>query len=768
MKHIHVHIEGQVQGVGFRPFVFRLATQMGIAGWVCNDVDGVHIEAEASELKLNNFTTKLRTEAPAISRITRMTIQKGAFKNYSAFEITESSKQGIPNLLITPDIGLCENCRIEIHDPGNRRYQYPFTTCTQCGPRYSILKALPYDRPVTSMNKFALCEQCRQEYQTVRDKRFYSQTNSCPQCAIDTWLLNSSGEKIASGWSEVFPRAISALRQGKIVAVKGIGGYLLLTDACNEEAIKTLRQRKHRPSKPFALLYPDLESLHQDVEISKEEAKEFTTRQSPIVLMRLRRVPLSGLHASLVAPGLNTIGVMQPYTAMFELIAHEFKKPLIATSGNVSGSPVLYKDKEAIHALHTIADLFLINNRDIEIAQDDSVVQFTSDYSKRVVIRRSRGFAPTLLKNAFSDETILAMGADLKSTFTLQANGRIYTSQYLGDLESYESQESFKTALQHLLNLLNAKPERVIIDQHPTYFSSQLGEELANHWVVPVHKVQHHKAHAFAVLAENDLLTSEVPVLCVTWDGTGYGEDRNIWGGEFFEYSDHSLHRIGQLEYVAGWLGDKMAKDTRLSALSFCKNIERSRKNLARKFPQKEWAYYANLLQTKPAWYMSSMGRLFDTVACLTGISNYNSFEGEAAMHLEAKAVWDLDAFPYPVTWKDSSLQTDPLLDLVLTDLENHVPAETIAYKFHAYLADVVYSIVTAKGYHRVAFSGGVFQNALLVDLVTQRLKGYEIFFHRELSPNDENISFGQLAAIEIGHINERYHHREHENLVTA
>lgn len=580
------------------------------------------------------------------------------------------------------------------------------------------------------------------------DRRYYSQTNSCPACAIEVKFLSSSGEMLASDWVNALPMLIQKLNEGNIIAMKGIGGYLLLCDATNPQAIKALRERKHRPTKPFALMYPNLEALKQDAYVSDDEAKEFRSIQSPIVLVVAKEHPASGVCTELIAPGLTRIGAMQPYTAMFELMMAELQKPILATSANVSGSPIIYRDDEALLLLNNIADYFIVHNREIEIAQDDSVVQFSSVHNQRVVLRRSRGFAPTVFKNAFSNETILAMGADMKSSFALQANGRIYTSQYLGDLESYESQESYRNALFHLLKLLQLKPDRIVIDAHPNYYSSQWGKTLAESWSIPIQQVQHHKAHAYAVMAENNLLKANEPVLHVIWDGTGYGDDGNSWGGEFFEYNEGSLKRMGQLKYAPVWQGDKMARDGRLAALFIGNESDTVKRFLKNKFPDVVWQYYSKLIATPPQRYTSSVGRLFDAVACLTGINTINSFEGESAMRLETAAMTGVTPIRYRVKWKDTLLETEDLLNQIVLDMEEGIHPEKIAYKFHNYLADVVQSVAAAKQYASIAFSGGVFQNALLMDLIRDRLNGKQLFVHREVSPNDENIAFGQLASV--------------------
>jgi hydrogenase maturation protein HypF len=746
MTCLHIHIEGLVQGVGFRPFVYRLATEMQLTGWVSNGVDGVHIEIAGALEQLQDFIDRIQKDAPSIARITDVSIEETSIKHFEKFKIIESTTSGRPNLLITPDMGMCNACSVEIHDSENHRYNYPFTTCTNCGPRYSILKSLPYDRHTTTMNQFAPCARCEEEYYNPLNRRYYSQTNSCPECAIEAWLVNAKGERLADHWTEAFPILLDALAAGKIIAIKGIGGYLLMADATNYKAVLTLREQKHRPTKPFALMYPDVETLQLDTQVNAEEEAALTSPPNPIVLLPLKAYPASGICADEIAPGLNKIGAMLPYTAMFDMIMREWKKPVIATSGNVSGSPILYQDDEAFRGLHTVADLFLMHNREITIAQDDSVMQHSPVQEQPIVLRRSRGFAPTVSYPAFSNETTLAMGADMKSSFSLQANGRIYTSQYLGDLGSYESQESYKATLFHLLKLINVKPDRIVMDAHPQYFSTQLGKSLAEKWGIPVSNVQHHKAHAYAVLAENNLIGCHEPVLNVVWDGTGYGDDGNNWGGEFFEFCDGAMERIGHIAYAPVWQGDKMAQDGRLAALFFGGQSERVRAFLQPKFSDVVWLYYEKLLHTKSDLYTSSVGRLFDAVACLTAVNLFNLYEGESAMKLEALASHGHTAVRYHVRWKDTTLDTENLLNQIVLDLKEGIRPEKIAFKFHAWLADAIHSVVESKDYRKIALSGGVFQNALLIDLVLRKLKDKQVLLHKELSPNDENISFGQLA----------------------
>lgn len=748
MRWVHVHITGIVQGVGFRPFVFKLANWLQLKGWVRNDVDGVHIEAGGEKEQIEMFLYLLQDDAPAQSQITSFWCQDIESLTITDFQILESNPLGKPDLLITPDLGLCEECRQEIHDPENRRYHYPFTTCTHCGPRYSILRSLPYDRHTTSMEEFEMCLPCTREYHDPVNRRHFSQTNSCPDCTIPIRLISKRGKVISEAWPEILSLLLENLKSGKILAVKGIGGYLLMVDASNQKAIQLLRERKHRPTKPFALMYPDLDTLRKDAELDPRESAAFTSIQSPIVLVKPSSKPASGICLNQIAPGLNQIGVMQPYSALFELLLRAWGKPLVATSGNVSGSPILYEDHAAFEELADIADLFLMNDRTIEIAQDDSVVRFARNH--RLLVRRSRGYAPTYFnQNRISDECILAMGADLKSAFAIQAHGKIYISQYLGDLESYESQQYYRRTIEHLINLLRVKPQRILIDAHPGYYSAELGIQLARQADIPVDKVYHHQAHAWSVLAENNLLQSTDPVLCVVWDGTGYGQDGQIWGGEFFVYHDNQVTRKAHVQYWPATTDDRLAREPRLSALIVCYDQPDAEVWLRPKFNDNEWNYFQKWLQSKPRLRMSSMGRLFDAVASLLGITDYNSFEGEAAMHLEALAETGICQERYSVLVDGDELKTDHLITQILSDLKNQEPNEKIAYKFHYYLADAIREIAQRNNLTKVALSGGVFQNRLLINLITENPDA-QVYLPAELSSNDEGIALGQLMWASI------------------
>ncbi len=751
MNTYHIHIGGLVQGVGFRPFICRLAKKMNIAGWVSNGNDGVHVEFNASEEKADSFYTSILCCQPDNAIIRTHEIKKISPVLFDGFQIRASDASARPDLLLTPDIAICDSCRKEITDPENRRYQYPFTTCLECGPRYSIITGLPYDRENTTMAELNMCSSCGKEYNDVHDHRHYSQTNSCPDCAIPLHLFDNNGVEITRDPESILLIVNESLRHGHIIAVKGIGGYLLLCDATKYYSVTTLRDRKHRPAKPFALMYPSIQMIEGDLVLTEKEKQALQGKQAPIVLCPLKEETSSGICAEAIAPGLDKIGVMLPYTALLTLIIEQWNKPLVATSGNLSGSPIIYTDEDALLWLADYADFILGFDRDIVTPQDDSVIQFTRHSTHPVILRRSRGMAPNYFPSPFSHPgTLLAMGAELKSAFAISTHHNLYVSQYLGDQANYESQSGFDYTLTHLLRLLQAKPDRVLIDSHPNYFVSQRGKDLSEEWEVPVTAIQHHKAHFAAVLAENNLLFSKEKILGVIWDGTGYGDDEQVWGGEFFLLEDGELDRFMHLDYFPQLLGDKMSKEPRVSAVSLLRNNMDHLMMIKDLFSAPEREYYLKLLQQKQHLLTSSMGRLLDGIAAILKLQSLNTYEGEAAMKLEvaarssAEPSWEY----YPIPVNKSRLEWSAMIEELLRDLKNQVDKNLIARKVFVSLAMLIKNVAARSGVTKIAFSGGVFQNALLVDLVTELLQDEaSLYFHRQLSPNDECISFGQLAC---------------------
>ncbi|MFI5138603.1 MAG: carbamoyltransferase HypF [Sphingobacteriales bacterium] len=756
METYHIHINGIVQGVGFRPMVYHLARELDLKGYVKNDSNGINIFFNAAEDGANSFFEKIKLAAPQNSKVISARLVKTAEQKFTDFSIiVEDDDMCQKQVLLSPDMAVCPGCLAELHNVNNRRYRYPFITCTQCGPRYSIIGNVPYERHATTMQGFSMCKTCAGEYSNVEDRRFFSQTNSCTDCGIRLGLYQDASTKPANNTETVLSAIKNLLVEGKILAVKGIGGYILICDANNPHAIRLLRGRKHRPTKPFAVLYPDIESVENSFELSEQEKTLLESTAAPIVLLYPKQAAFTDLAVSAIAPGLKRIGVMIPYNPLFDLIARDFGKPLIATSANISGSPIIYKDEDALDYLFDIADYVVTHDREIIIPQDDSVVQVSKYTKQTIVLRRSRGYAPSFISyKPKSSQCILSAGAFLKSSFTLAVNGNIFVSQFLGSGESFESQLMYRHTLEHWLNMYAVRPDVIIADKHPGYFSRQYARELAEEFEVDLKLVQHHEAHFAAVLAENNLLHKNEPVLGVIWDGTGFGNDGNIWGGEFFNYENNEIRRINHFDYFPTIAGDKTALEPRIAALCALHEVPERSTFLKEKFTSAEWNNYRSLIKTANL-FTSSAGRIFDAVASMLGICDKQTYEGEAAMYLQTLAEdyvaengLTMDGSYFTEGVHLNRVHTAVLMRGIMLDIENGKAGNYIAAKFHYSLVCLIGSIAIDVNY--ICFSGGVFQNALLVDWVKNKYAGkYQLYFHRELSPNDENISFGQMVYYE-------------------
>lgn len=675
--------------------------------------------------------------------------------NFQGFSINfEEGDSNKKQVLLAPDISICPDCKNELGDKRNRRYRYPFITCTQCGPRYSIVDSLPFERHATAMQPFIQCKSCKAEYDTVSDLRFFSQTNSCGECGMKLRLYANATSPLSNQTEPILKHVKAALGLGKIVAVKGIGGYLVLCDANNPATIRLLRTRKHRLTKPFAILLPDMETTRNNFELSNSEADLLLSPAAPIILLQPTQTALLNLAVQNIAPGLNRLGVMLPYSPLLQLIAGDFGRPLIATSGNISGSPIIYKDADALNWLFEIADYIVSYNREIVIPQDDSVVQVSKYTQQPIILRRSRGYAPSFLQyQPVKNTTVLATGAFLKSSFTLSVNGNVFVSQFLGSGQSYESQEMYKATLAHWLNLYAAKPAVIITDKHPNYFSHQYACELAGYYEAETRFVQHHEAHFASVLAENNLLHSTEPVLGVVWDGTGLGDDGNLWGGEFFKYENNEMLRCYHFDYFPAIAGDKLALEPRIAALCATSESWPPSDQLKNKFTDSEWNSYQSLA-ANTRLFSSSVGRLFDAVASLLNICDKQTYEGEAAMYVQVLAEswvkkngFVMNASYFTEDAHYYRIPTASLMQGITMDIRKEKPKDYIAAKFHYSLVTVIGIVAKHTGVSHLSFSGGVFQNALLVDWIQKEHSGrYHLFFHKNLSPNDENISFGQLV----------------------
>ena len=752
METQHIHIKGIVQGVGFRPFIFKLAIKNQLKGWVNNTTDGVHIQINANKNITKNFLQNILNDLPPLAVVTEYHIKETKYQEYQKFEIIHSVDKDKPNILLTPDAALCKDCKEELFTKDNRRFLYPFITCTNCGPRYSIINKLPYDRINTTMDPFQMCDDCNKEFSNPLDRRHYSQTNSCSKCKIEMQLFENG--VLTENFTDI-DYIVERWKDGKIIAIKGIGGYLLTCDATNIDAVALLRKRKQRPTKPFALMYPDSKMISEDVVLFEDEKIELESVHAPIVLFHLKpyNQQKSGLALKEINNGLHRIGIMLPYTPLYELLLKKFNKPIIATSGNITDSTIIYQDDKAMEELPGIADIILMNDREILIPQDDGVVQFSMKNRQKITLRRSRGKAPVYINPYLKvpKETVLATGSMLKSVFGLLNFKNIYISQYLGNTASYDAQVNFEKTFHHFEKVFDTNIDAIVIDKHPDYFTTRFGKEKAKENKAKIFSIQHHKAHFYAVLGENNLLNIDEKILGVIWDGTGLGDDGNIWGGEFFKYKKGKIDRIYHLDKFDFILGDKMAKEPKISALSIMNLIDGSEKYLKNKFTDTEWKIYKNLLQ-KNRLKSTSMGRLFDAVASILFGFDMHSFEAEASMQLEKEA--SMYYYSHNLSLDDSYINNSTLPDNfidflirnIIFDLNHNIDKQFIAVKFHITLVEYIILIAQKFEFNKIAFSGGVFQNSLLVDLVIKFMGNeFDLFFHNEFSPNDEGIPFGQL-----------------------
>jgi hydrogenase maturation protein HypF len=743
-----IQIQGRVQGVGFRPFIFNLANAHQLKGTVSNNESGVVIFCNASKNKVTQFLENIQRNKPEMSIITSHTLTEVSFVNYDTFAIVPSQANAKIKIPLTPDFAICTACKIDIANPNNRRYRYAFTTCINCGPRYAITEKFPFERAHTSMRHFTMCGDCVSEYENPADRRFHSQTNSCDTCGIQLELTDNLGELISEHHENIITKTVNLLRSGNIIALKNTSGYLLCCDASNPTAIHTLRQRKKRPNKPFAVIYPSVKAIQNDFELSSKEREALQSTVAPIVILQNKKSTQIATRA--IAPNLEQTGVMLPSTALLELIVQEFQQPMIATSGNIHGSPIISEHTTAQQQLQSVADYFVHHNLAIQFPQDDSVMKFSNE--KELIIRRSRGLAPNYIEaNSHSEKTILAMGAHLKSTFAFVPNGQVYVSQYFGNLDSYEVLQRYEKCIQQYMQLFDSQPEVILIDKHAQYQSSILGKELTAKYNTKIQEIQHHKAHFASVLGEHQLFNSEEKILGVIWDGTGLGDDGTIWGGEFFIYQNRNIERITHFQQYDWLANDKMAKEPRLALFSLLN--EEDRTMIQDKFTTTEWKVYSKMIRSNTL-QTSSVGRLFDAVASALDITDTNTFEAEAAMRLEncAASLSNANCIDFLEDEVYDQIPSKLLLKKVLKAYQKDGHSKAlIAQSFIYTLAKSVIKITKKNHIKTIACSGGVFQNALLVSMLHEMAEKAEINIklNRKLSSNDENISFGQLMYYE-------------------
>lgn len=742
-------VKGAVQGVGFRPFVYRLATELQLGGWVVNSPQGVIIEAEAPAPRLDAFLLRLHSELPPHAAIQHLDWQTISALGESSFTIRHSQQNGAKTAFILPDLATCPDCLREINDPTDRHYHYPFTNCTHCGPRFSIIRALPYDRLNTSMSGFIMCEECRAEYENPLDRRFHAQPTACPHCGPQLALLSRDGATLETQYDALLAAA-DAIRQGRIVALKGLGGFQLLVDARNADAVDQLRQRKGRYEKPFAVMLPDLAYAQQLCHINEAERSLLQSAAAPIVLLNY----VGQKMAASVAPDNPYLGVMLPYTPIHHFLMQELSFPVVATSGNLSGEPIVIDNDEALAKLGQIADEFLVHDRPIVRHVDDSVVMVVDNAP--VILRRARGYAPAPMAVPGADG-IIATGAHQKNTIAVAHQGSVYLSQHLGDMDNAAVQDAFERALIDLQHLYDLHPSAAACDLHPDYPSSHYAEQSG----LEVVRVQHHYAHILACMAEHHL---EGPVLGVAWDGTGYGTDSTIWGGEFLRVDAQDYSRVAALRPFRLSGGDLAAREPRRSALGllyelYGEDLPRDRLD----FSERELNILTTALRQRiNAPLTSSMGRLFDAVAALTGLRQRCSFEGQAAMALEyAQHGINCDeCYPFeitPVTGDEGAceriIEWKPMIEALLEEGDGR----WVSAKFHNTLAAIIVTVAEQIGEPIVILSGGCFQNRALLEKTIQRLRaaGFRPYWPQQIPPNDGGIALGQVMAVvrEMNHV---------------
>jgi hydrogenase maturation protein HypF len=741
-------VNGIVQGVGFRPFVYQLAERYGLKGEVANTSSGVSIHIEGRPEQVVSFETDLATKNPPLAHIVEISEQRESVKQYTDFAITKSIGKSKMTTLISPDVSVCDDCRTEMLDPDDRRYEYPFINCTNCGPRYTIIDDIPYDRPKTSMRQFKMCPRCQAEYDDPNNRRFHAQPNACADCGPHVSIWDNHLNQISA--ENTIEKTSELLKKGCILAVKGLGGYHLAVDATNSKAVKRLRNRKLREEKPFAVMSYDIESILRYAIVGPEEEKLLTSIQRPIVLLEKKRPnPIS----EEVSPKNKYFGVMLPYTPLHYLLLRSGFTALVMTSGNLSEEPIAIDNEDAFRRLAEIADYFLIHNRDIYLRSDDSIVRHSAG-AKRFM-RRSRGFVPVpvFLKNEVPP--ILACGAELKNTICVTKGNMAFLSQHIGDLENLATYDFFKLTVTHLNRILAIKPEIIACDMHPDYLSTQYAQEQPT-----VHKiqVQHHHAHIVSCMAEHKL---EGAVIGLSFDGTGYGTDGAIWGGEILIVEEHDFKRSGHFAYVSmpgssaaikepwrmavSYLIDAFGDEFRDLDLPAIRKIENEKINIISEMISKG----INSPQT------SSLGRLFDGVAALCGIRKRVNFEGQAAMELEMLAEHATES-RYDYEWESDDtirILTAPIIRGIVADVHNRVPVSKISAKFHKTLiclfTDICEVIRNRRGLNRVALSGGCFQNATLLAGLIQALekRNFKVFSHQQVPSNDGGIALGQAIV---------------------
>jgi hydrogenase maturation protein HypF len=739
---------GIVQGVGFRPFVYKLANRYGVKGEIANTSAGVSVHIEGFKHDIDRFCSDLTEKCPPLAHITNISIRSVPFGKYQDFSIAKSKGKRFRSTLISPDVAVCEDCLNELFNPDDRRYAYPFINCTNCGPRYTIIDDIPYDRPNTSMKHFKMCEMCQSEYDDPENRRFHAQPNACNICGPHLVLYDARKNIIKT--SDPIKRTAELLKKGHIVAVKGLGGFHLSVDAENGDALRELRKRKHREEKPFAVMSSDLGCVQEYAHISEKEKELLTSFQRPIVLLKKKdRNPISGE----VSPKNRYCGVMLPYTPLHYVLLRQGFLALVMTSGNISEEPIAIDNEEAFERLSGIADYFLTHNRDIYLRSDDSVLRITAGSNR--FIRRSRGYVPIPIFLKQEVPQVLACGAELKNTICLTKGQNAFLSQHIGDLENLETYSFFRMTIEHMKRILDIDPIAVACDFHPDYLSTKYANSLEG---VEVVQVQHHHAHIVSCMAENKL---EDTVIGLSFDGTGYGTDGCIWGGEILIAETKVFSRAATLSYIPMPGAAAAIKEPWRMMLSYLYDaygqgcIDLNIPALKEISGKKKDIIIDMVLKKINSPLTSSLGRLFDGVAALLGIRSFVSFEGQAAIELEMM-VMDISSDIYNYQWVEEDMLrvlTAPIIKGVVRDIEKGVPSSVISGKFHATLIRLFYDLCVKirekSDLNRVVMSGGVFQNSILLNGLKKILEDnrFQVFTHSKVPANDGGIALGQAMV---------------------
>ena len=748
----YIKMEGIVQGIGFRPFILRLASELDLTGFVSNTPEGVDIEVQGSKELVNDFVDRIVKECPKMGMIDLWDITPLQTKKEEDFRIVDSRLSGVSTAGLPADLAMCDECKREVFDPQNRRYRYPFINCVACGPRYSIIERIPYDRGHTTMNKFLMCEECRNEFKDPLNRRFHAQPNACPVCGPQCALWDKEGNVIAAR-DEAVRQTAGKIKAGQIVAFKGLGGFQLMVDACDEGAVERLRRFKKREEKPFAVMFSSIDAVRAICICSEYEESWLTSVQAPIVLLRRKENAARDL-ASGIAPDNPLLGVMLPYTGLHHLLMNEMGRPIVATSGNLSDEPMCIDENEALQRIQDIADFFLVHNRPIARHMDDSILRVIGH--KPCILRRARGFAPLPITVNEGTVDLIATGAFLKNTVAIKIKRRIFLSQHIGDLRTPQAIEAFDESLQSLRGIYPSEIRNYACDLHPDYFSSEFARK-HSHNVFPI---QHHHAHISACMAEHGLTNQ---VFGIAWDGTGLGDDQTIWGGEFMICTPQEYKRFGHFRYFKIPGGDQAMREPYKAAFGLLSEAFGCDNPVLNEFfggypPQDRKIWERMIRKDINSPWTSSVGRLFDAVSYLAGLGDHCAFEGQAAMKLEFAVDEGSggEAYSFRIIEDTRTGQRICVVDWqlaleeMLNDIRRKMAPGKLAAKFHHTLVEIAVRMAVRAGQKDVVLSGGCFQNQYLTERIIERLEGEGLrpYWHNRVPPNDGGIALGQAYSV--------------------